>query len=59
MALTYAKMGMTTVEEVLKLVEMVAELVHSEEQEEQHAKTDQDNNSNTGGGLSLEDIPDA
>ena len=58
-ALTYAKMGMTTVEEVLKLVEMVAELVHSEEQEEQHAKTDQDNNSNTGGGLSLEDIPDA
>ena len=58
-ALTYAKMGLTTVEEVLKLVEMVAELPQNDEQEEQSAKRDSDTNGNAGGGLSLEDIPDA
>lgn len=57
-ALTYAKMGQTTVEEVLKLVEMVAELPQSDEQDDQPAKSDSGNNGNTGG-LSLEDLPDA
>lgn len=63
-ALTYAKMGHTTVEEVLKLVEMVAEVPKTEQDDEQSeaAPTLQQDVPNQGkpdGGLSLEDIPDA
>lgn len=58
-ALTYAKMGQTTVEEVLKLVEMVAELPGGSEQDEQHETTDNGNNNRGSAGLSLEDLPDA
>ena len=62
-ALTYAKMGLTTVEEVLKLVEMVAE-----PESQQHESTDvtdiedvapaEPEPQTSSGGLSLEDIPD-
>lgn len=57
-ALTYAKMGVTTVEEVLKLVEMVAESTSESkatetQNEEQHKSLDDFDD----GGLSLEDLP--
>ena len=52
-------MGQTTVEEVLKLVEMVAELPGGREQDEQHETTDNGNNNRGSAGLSLEDLPDA
>lgn len=59
-ALTYAKMGLTTVEEVLKLVEMVAELPGGDDNA---ADSDDENNDdgppNNTGGLSLEELPDA
>lgn len=48
-ALTYAKMGMTTVEEVLKLVEMVADT---------QAQVEEGAEESTGAGLSLEPEPD-
>lgn len=70
-ALTYAKMGITTVEEVLKLVEMVAErdidydldeTSHLENLAEvapsQLPKTGENFSSGLGSGLSLEDTPD-
>ncbi|MDM7859143.1 ATPase, T2SS/T4P/T4SS family [Alteromonas sp. ASW11-36] len=72
-ALTYAKMGVTTVEEVLKLVEIVAErdidyqldeTSHLEQiQAPQEVKSQSLGNTaeptqGLGGGLSLEDIPD-
>ncbi|MFS1702106.1 MSHA biogenesis protein MshE [Aestuariibacter sp. GS-14] len=63
-ALTYAKMGRTTVEEVLKLVEMVAEVPQTEHGVEQaetvlHPQNDSEKPGKSAGGLSLEDIPDA
>ena len=71
-ALTYAKMGVTTVDEVLKLVEMVAEAPQTEPsmasdtlQTQPESTEPADQSSNTAlpkfpdtGGLSLEDIPD-
>ena len=57
-------MGHTTVEEVLKLVEMVAE-VPKTEQDDEHTEAaptlqqDAPNQGKPDGGLSLEDIPDA
>lgn len=70
-ALTYAKMGITTVEEVLKLVEMVAErdidyaldeTSHLEKltkaEPSQPPKTGENFNRGLGSGLSLEDTPD-
>ncbi|WP_100657717.1 GspE/PulE family protein [Alteromonas flava] len=72
-ALTYAKMGVTTVEEVLKLVEMVAErevdysgddtehLQQLETPDEVKPSTlaqKTENKSAGSGGLSLEDLPD-
>lgn len=73
-ALTYAKMGVTTVEEVLKLVEMVAEAPQSEQNDyaETGALTLEASATSVNepisekpqdkfpdtGGLSLEDIPD-
>jgi MSHA biogenesis protein MshE len=66
-ALTYAKMGVTTVEEVLKLVEMVAErdvdysldeTSHLDNLETPDPVATPKTGDNFGSGLTLEDIPD-
>ena len=66
-ALTYAKMGITTVEEVLKLVEMVAErevdyaldeTSHLANLAEPEPSQPPKTGDNFGSGLSLEDVPD-